>query len=399
MGQFDNMQWWLACSLIFLCWFGLGAQPHSPLAIELATGYARVMPTDGFVMGNNTSGQPYRHGATLALTVVRRTNGAHYWHRVHGRPSTGFGLRRLWLEGSREIGRPWALYRYYRAPLLHRGILSLDYQAGIGIAAGWRPYDPDTNPFNEMMGTRAAAYVELGVEQRFHLARQWEAHFGLGFMHASNGNLDRPNAGANLLSAKLGFAYQIAKNNVEHPAPTTHPPPGTNLHPRMEYTLALYTGVDNRLPDQYWLLPEKEQQRALGYRVVGLTLDAGRRISPSSRLGLGLTALYHEGATATVTLTDERAIKRPGPTDLSTTRLSVHPYYELIFHRISILAHLEVRIANHDKAVDGTRVYQRLGLRYRINPHLFTGITVNSQHFSQAKFIEWQVGVALGATK
>ena len=347
-----------------------------------------ILPVEPFLRGDNTSGVPLRRFGTYSLRLDRRTPGTQEWEVRHGRPQTGFGLTYFRLPSHEELGRPLAVYRYFRAPLGHgMGLLSLDYSAEIGLATGWRRYDLTTNPYNKLFSTRSTAYIYLGISARLPLGEHWTTFLDLGVSHFSNGNFKRPNAGLNAVSLGLGLRYSpVQRSVVPHPV---LPAPWT---PYTEWRLYLHGGTEKNL---YYPagLPAAEQNRGLTHPLFGLGLVRSRRISFMSSLGAGLSLWYRSGGNTEVSLTSTGRLRRLNPGFAATNlRIGVFPTYTLHFNRFAALLQAEYLLLDPATAHGLGRFYQKVGLRYGVSERVSLAVVVGARQFSVAEFVEWRVG-------
>ncbi|NJC27514.1 acyloxyacyl hydrolase [Neolewinella antarctica] len=358
--------------------------------------WGQVMMTDGFVKGDNLRGQPLNDYAAASLKVARQKGRSRPWERRYLDPICGFGVSWLRLESPEEMGSPLAVYRYFRAPFFRRRGLSFDYHAELGVSFGWAPYNFTTNPHNEVVGTHVAAYARLGLGLNWVLSDHFSLQTDFKISHASNGNLRRPNAGLNVMALAVGLTYRLAR-----PVDLKQATSGTELvrtevplREREEWRISVYGGLDKHLYELPGLNPE-EKYEALGFGLGGATIGYSRGVSPKSRIGVGATALYHSGATARPTVHNGALRKSSSAFSGRNLRFSVHPFYELVFHRFSATARLEVYFHNYNRDFDGPRIHQKIGLAYRFNQTIYAELVLNARWFSQAKFLEWHVGYAL----
>ena len=91
---------------------------------------------------------------------------------------------------------------------------------------------------------------------------------------------------------------------------------------------------------------------------------------------------------------EEQNIESSG--SLETIRAGLHGSYDLVISDLSIIINMGAYI--YSRYPDDETVYQRIGLRYRVNKKLFVLMHLKS-HWGKADFIEWGVGYRIDKLK
>ncbi|MVZ66523.1 acyloxyacyl hydrolase [Sphingobacterium sp. DK4209] len=134
-------------------------------------------------------------------------------NQIFSKTQQGIGVAVFSFGNDRELGTPIASYLFQNAEILRLSKLSsLHYEWNFGLSSGWRPYNPVSNPMNMVMGSKVNAYINLGLFFKWRLNKQWNMMTGADFTHFSNGNTEYPNAGLNMIGAKLGLAYNLTEH-------------------------------------------------------------------------------------------------------------------------------------------------------------------------------------------
>ncbi|PPK88383.1 lipid A 3-O-deacylase PagL [Neolewinella xylanilytica] len=368
------------------------ADNRRPWTVTAGHQVGMLLPVEPFLRGENLSGAPLtRFGATTASFLVR-TAGHREWERRHGRPELGFGLTFLHYHNRRELGRPVALHRSFLAPLWERDGIRLAYGADIGLAAGWRRYDADRNPFNKLISTYLTAYFRLRVAGKVPLSDHFALQLDAGLTHVSNGNVKRPNAGLNAVSAGIGLRYAIRE------VPPAVLPPLPRFSPYTDLSISFFGGVEKRLY-QTENLPPSEKYRGLTHGLGGIAVTVGRRLSYGSKIGLGGSLMYHDGNRVSAWTEDGQLHHHAAGSVGDRLRLGVFPSYELIFHRWSVMVQAEYYVVAPGDMNPVDRFRQRLGLKYRLSDRVYLATLVNARQFSVADFVEWHVGYTLTGSR
>lgn len=117
-----------------------------------------------------------------------------------------------------EIGRPQAFNAFGEFPLTHNGLgrkFNLSYYGQIGLGFNLNPYDADSNPDNQFIGSEMNAYIHLGFKANYNLTPKLMAFTMFGLKHYSNGATKKPNAGINLAPISIGFRTNLGKQGSE----------------------------------------------------------------------------------------------------------------------------------------------------------------------------------------
>ena len=92
------------------------------------------------------------------------------------------------------------------------------------MSFGWKPYDERYNPHNSVIGSKANAYINAGVQLNWMVSRQIDLIAGVTGTHFSNGNTKFPNAGLNTMGLKVGVIYNFNRPEDALTKPTYYAP-------------------------------------------------------------------------------------------------------------------------------------------------------------------------------
>ena len=107
-----------------------------------------------------------------------------------------------------HMGNILSFYGQFARPFLRTPQWEVDYTIDMGVA--WSPsaYNKIDNIDNELIGSRMLIFFGAGLHAMYHFSHPWGVKMGVDFYHHSNGALDRPNKGANIVAPSLGLVYQ-----------------------------------------------------------------------------------------------------------------------------------------------------------------------------------------------
>ena len=169
-----------------------------------------ILPTNDFVRGVNKSLQPFDRSLSAHLKYSFQIHPNSVLDQIFGGAYQGVGIAAYTFGDKEQLGAPLTFYIFQGARLarLSRRI-SLNYEWNFGLSNGWIPYDPDTNPYNVIIGSKRNAYVNADLYLNWILSRKIDLAAGLTLSHFSNGNTRFPNAGLNLAGVKVGLNYHF----------------------------------------------------------------------------------------------------------------------------------------------------------------------------------------------
>ncbi len=192
------------------------------LGVELRLGY--IIPTHDFLRGNNEMMKPIRQSFSAHLQYAFQSQPNTLTDRIYGSAYQGIGLAGYAFGEREQLGNPVALYLFQGARIARLAPrISLNYEWDFGLSVGWKPYDPDTNPFNRIIGSKANAYLNTNFYLNWALSSQIDLATGIALTHFSNGNTDFPNAGLNTVGLKIGLVYNFNRADNSQPRPMFRP--------------------------------------------------------------------------------------------------------------------------------------------------------------------------------
>jgi len=111
--------------------------------------FGKVLQTNGFLKGDNQSGEPIDSFQSVRLEFGWQTDGSKDWHHVYNFPTFGIGLYGADFNNDEELGTPTSLYGFFGWPMARSGRWRFDFELAFGFTNDWKPYDPVTNPNRE----------------------------------------------------------------------------------------------------------------------------------------------------------------------------------------------------------------------------------------------------------
>ena len=293
-----------------------------------------------------------------------------------------------------RIGHIWALYGGMQLEFLHRGRWTLGADLIHGVAYCPNPFDENTNPDNELIGSRLTIFVSGGLFARYRVSPQWSLSLGADFKHFSNGTLDRPNLGANLLGATVAVQYDLQPQPMREDA-ARH---SANALPHANnFYVETLAGMGLKaLIDRFAVFPNKHNP-IYAFPVV--------MVAPMYRWHLlhatGL-AIDYTYADYIYRVQEYDQMRHTEVDNYSPHIAGISLRHELFYRRFSVNVGVGYYLLNHTGytyETNESRVFQNVGLRYSptfARGHLFVGYNVKAHHFSKVNCVQLVLGCRIG---
>ncbi|MDD2799478.1 MAG: acyloxyacyl hydrolase [Bacteroidales bacterium] len=342
---------------------------HYP-SISSSYSYGNIMRSNDFVRGDNLMGKPMEHFQSTSLKIIWQDPGYTDWQKIYHAPYYGFGFSYSDLFNPTEVGYPVSGYGILGIPVKRWEKLELFSEFQFGIATNWKNYHPINNPRNFSIGGHLTIHVTGGFTAFYPLSKRFDLGLGIGFIHFSNGGFERPNNGFNIYTPSLEMKYHIFDR------------PDTR---KIKFNGRLPRSNDLFLMAGYGDYQRSEAELDSNYYAVGgLSAIYFTQFSNVFRLGYGTDINYLWGLNALPN-------GQMGPEKLQNLTLGFILQPEFIIHRVTLVSGIGV-YAIHHKYGSFNRAYQRLGVRYEFLKNLTFGMNIRSTYFSNAEFLEFNLG-------
>jgi len=347
-----------------------------------------VAPTNIFVNGTNQNSVLINEFQAINIKLGTQTTGESLQEQIFNYPAWGIGFKALNFYNRTEIGIPLALYGYVDVPLLRFKKFTVNAEMGFGVSFNWNSFNPITNKYNVALGLGQAFMSDGGVIMNYALAKHIDFVAGFNFSHYSNGALKLPNFGINSYGPKIGLKY----NFYERPDFVKHQIP--DFEPKGEWVFSTFMGLKNVIFDSV-NIDIAEKYKGLFFPIYGFSALYNVQVNHFSKIGIGATLNYNGAVAAQVAIEDNELDEIDTPFS-DKLQLSIYPSYELCIDKISVMLQPAFYIYRKKYAAASTIFHQRISINYKINDHLFAGITLRD-FFMHADFVEWTVGYRLNS--
>lgn len=304
----------------------------------------------------------------LDLRFAWQKREANVYTTLYNSPKFGFAFYSASFDNN-VFGEPNALYGFIEIPIgKQKKRLNWIYSIGAGIAFNFNSFDPEDNPTNELIGTNRNVYVSVNLEGRYNVTDHWVAGLGFGYRHFSNGKIQLPNSGINLVPLVVTAEYNFGEDYTY--------PPRDKLPEFIPFNMLSVFGAAGVKNFEYG---------EARYLKTTLSINIIRQFNYKFSYGLGFELFYTGGSLDRVT-EDKSNFNKQFSYGLAT----------LFEWHISERLYLPVNFGIHlNKNEENTEVlqYERIALRYLIGKQkkvmLGVGLKVTEFH---ADYVEWTVG-------
>ena len=343
----------------------------------------KVMPTNIFVRGSNSSSVVIDDYQLFSLRLSTQTTGKHLWEQLCNYPTWGIALSALDFYDPSEIGIPITVNGFFVAPFFRLNKLSLNYDLGFGVTFNWKSYNPLTNKYNVAIGAGEAFMSTAGLNLEYALTDHIDISGGASFSHFSNGAIKLPNFGINAIAPKVSLKY----NFYERPKFIKHEIP--KFDTKSEWVISAFAGIKNVIYDSLDVAIS-EKYEGMFFPVYGFSALFNRQISYYSKIGIGMTINYNESINTQVAVDNNEVVDIDGRL-FDGFQVSIYPSYELCADKISIVLQPAFYILRKNTKNQSPVFHQRIMLKYHITDQIFAGITLRDYSI-HADFVEWTLG-------
>lgn len=310
--------------------------------------------------------------AGVDVRFAWRSKDNNYFNYLDRYPVYGVGFTST-LNYYPEIGRPMAFYVFGEVPFsrysFHRR-WDLRYFGQFGIGFNVNPYAPDTNPLNQFLGSSVNSHIHLGFKANYKLSQRFTAFSSIGLRHYSNGSIKKPNAGVNFAAISLGLRISL-DDEFDPGAKPIFPP----LEKDWVWNVAVYSGLKG------YEIGGKAYYRG------GIGVNYLWQFSYKYKMGIGMDWFYAAG-------TKERYPEENlGFLDKNSFAI-VGSWEWNLSENLYMPIGLGVYLNRADYNQEVSWIYERVGVRYRFNNNMFTGVQIKA-HKAKADFFEFTVGYTI----
>jgi hypothetical protein len=333
-------------------------------------------------------GQPIIYSDSLTSTLNKsffagdlrwgvQTNGERNQDQFLAFPTYGIGVYHAYLNSPDTLGRPWAAYFFYSAPIFRGQRFTLGYEAALGVAWNFSKFDPETNNKNDLIGSAVNAYFNGGLFIKYRLSNRLDLGAAVDFTHFSNGAMQTPNKGMNLRGGNISLAYHFNPASANLGEPQRAELVKENLDKiQKSNEINFKVAIGGKATT-------KEYGTGPIYFASAYVLDFRRRYSWIGKYGAGLDLIYDSS------ISEDYEGEENTPHS-KYMFLGIHLGHELIISNLSVVTQAGTYLYKGTPAKGW--FFFRLQLNYHFLPNWSASIALKTANGFKADFIEFGLG-------
>lgn len=303
--------------------------------------------------------------------------------QLYGFPVYGFGFYKAFFDGG-ELGSPNAFYMFMRAPILSGKRLTWNWELAAGLSYGFTPYNPETNPDQQVIGSEQNVYFNAATGLSYEISDRFDVSLDLDMSHMSNGSTRTPNLGINLLGLAIGARYNF--NPVKNYTisadgeylPANRPELIKKSIPKFlrHSEIILFGSIGGKTTTT-------QPYDGPTYFVSSVSVDYAWCYHHVGKLGIGFDGFYESA------LRDyPEKIEDPSFADLSYAGFHIAHYLKI--YRLTLVTQLGFNLSEHVSHKGNT--YIQVGGSFDVTDRFFVRAALKTRNGAVADFIEWGGG-------
>lgn len=306
-----------------------------------------------------------------------QSNGERSQDQFLNFPNYGFGIYHAFLKNPDTLGRPWAAYFFYSAPVIRWNKLSINYEAAIGIAWNFSKFDPLTNNKMDLIGSDINAYFNGGISMIYQINNRLDLGAAVDFTHFSNGALNTPNKGMNLRGGNLFIRYNFINGGKPEPYHRAEMADEDLSKIKKYNVLSIHTAIGGKATTaQYGSGPI--------YFTSSTVVDYFRAYHHIGKYGAGVDLFYDNSISE-----DYRGQELNALTS-KFAFVGIHLSHELVISKFSVVTQAGSYLYKGTPAKGW--FFFRLNLRYNFTKKFYAGIALKTANGFKADYIETGLG-------
>ncbi|QSE98202.1 acyloxyacyl hydrolase [Fulvivirga lutea] len=315
------------------------------------------------------------HGVELYAAML--TEGSKYWHKLYNYPQWGIAASYFNYNVPGELGEVGSLTTYLdmtAGKKKHKWRLNI----GTGIVYSTGRFDSLTNEENKAISSKISYVLRGTIHKEFQLSENYFFNVNIAFRHYSNGKLNMPNNGMNYPIVGVGLRYvpkPFKQKDIEWEA--------KELDRKVHYSVR---------GSMSW---REVWQEDIKHKAYSLSVYGSKQVSKYNTILVGVDAFNYDQLSvdrANVVYREKEAIPSEQELNNGTGQVAVTVGTELWISKVSVVVQGGIYVYKPQEFYSGW--YQRYGIKYNFNKHLFSQISLKS-HGRTADMVEFGLGVTL----
>lgn len=311
----------------------------------------------------------------LGRTVPKKDN----WTNFYNNPNYGFGVYSGAIGNPDLLGSPNAIFGFISFPIGKPDKHVFVIEPSLGITYDLKPHDPETNPLNDAISSRAGVYFDLNLGGVLWLNREMDFTYGFDISHFSNGRTFTPNYGLNMAGFNIGFRYHF--NRTQNKTDNNFIPEKI-LPARPSNLPVLNDTLVKRHLINFYAAVGTTQTGDLEQRFFNATtsLEYSFKHTMKHSYTIGFDLMYDGSLQVRYPDTKDRYL------------FGLHTGYDFSFYKFDLRAQVGFYLT--DSRNKGA-FYLRPALRYHFNQYIYAQIGLKTLDSATADWVEYGVGIQL----
>lgn len=324
--------------------------------------------------------------ASVDVRYTWQTTEEDLWARESHFPKFGVGIYTGFLGDPKTFGNPSAIYGFMNHNLFRVSKTQhADMSLAVGLTYDLAPYNPETNPMNDAIGSRVTVFFDLKTGLVYRMTRELDLLYGISLSHFSNGRTVVPNLGLNMLGFYIGTRYNFNRDQRK----LNRDPYTTEVLP------ARY-----KKPSKYHAPYLRKRNSISLYGAVGTVQNYDDEVADISTLSTRYyptsVALDYEyswngvyGFNIGFDYFNDPSLAGIYPDLKKFSLFAIHAGYDFNIWRFTTKIQVGTYLSdNYGKQ----RIFLRPALRYNFSNHFFAQIGLKTRKGAAADWVEWGIG-------
>lgn len=285
----------------------------------------------------------------LELRVGYTTTGSKPWHALYNFPQVGISAKLFNLHDRNKLGHAIGITHYISFQPIRTKQIHVNIGIDAGLAYITKKYHPTQNPSNVAISTSINFLGSVGFQFGYNITSNTSILLNLKANHISNGCINKPNYGLNFIGFGVGISQNITNNSH------SESPEHNTINRKNHIRISFLGGV------------KEAGGGSSKFYTVTTQISATKPVTNAIELGGSLDLMLDQSAQHYI---EEKKLNYSWPKNAINIGLATR--VELPFDRITGYGEFGVYLNKQNPHYK--RVYQRLGLLYRLTPRLFASI-------------------------
>ena len=286
---------------------------------------------------------------------------------------------------TRLLVHPPECFFYFGAPWTRFGKFTVNTDISVGLSYDLKPYDSETNPYNDVIGSSVNVYFNLNFLLYYQLSERLDLSLGYALTHFSNGRMYTPQKGINTLGFNLGLKYNF--NPVRNFIPDSDMDYKPAIRPEFIVTEKPVFNPHHEL-QLMGSVGSVQAEKPLGepsgdrYMTSSWTVDYAYRFARKMNITAGLD-MFYDGSLAE----SYEGIPPDQTTLIQRMSFATHIGYQYLIERFSFIFNLGAYVYKESPARGFW--YMRAGGRIHVTDDLAVHICLKTMDGGKSDWVEW----------